>query len=87
MLRDVERSGIVSALADAEGNITRAAGILGCSRRTLTNRMREFGLPHGQSGRRRRILPYGQKKRGRWAAAAAAVAGLVLGGAVLSRSV
>jgi transcriptional regulator with PAS, ATPase and Fis domain len=40
-----ERQRITRALEAAEGNQTRAAEILGVSRRTLINRLEEYGLP------------------------------------------
>jgi DNA-binding NtrC family response regulator len=39
------RERVIEALAQCDGNQTRAAEILGVSRRTLINRMIEFGLP------------------------------------------
>jgi transcriptional regulator with AAA-type ATPase domain len=44
-IASLERQRIVRALADCQGNQTRAAEILGISRRTLIHRMEEFGLP------------------------------------------
>jgi two-component system response regulator AtoC len=44
-LRDFERERIVAALERAAGNQTRAAELLGISRRTLVRRLSEFGLP------------------------------------------
>ena len=41
-LREVERQAIVDALASTEGNRTRAAELLGISRRTLFNKLREL---------------------------------------------
>ena len=41
---------VVEALASADGNQTRAAELLGVSRRTLINRMIEFGLPRPRKG-------------------------------------
>jgi two-component system response regulator AtoC len=40
-----ERTRVVQALEAAEGNQSRAAEILGVSRRTLINRIEEYGLP------------------------------------------
>lgn len=85
MDREAEKERIVQAIDAAGGNISRAADLLGSSRRTLTNRMREYGMPHGKSGRRRQLLPYA--RRGRFSGAsvataavgAAAVVGAVLG--------
>jgi len=70
---DLERPAIVAALRSQGGNIGKAARQLGCSRRTLQNRMREFGLPRGRAGRRRRVLPYRSRT------AALGVAGAAVG--------
>jgi two-component system response regulator HydG len=43
-----ERSAILSALEDAEGNRTRAAEILGMSRTTLWRKMRSYGIVQGE---------------------------------------
>jgi DNA-binding NtrC family response regulator len=42
---DPERERILKALSECGGNQTRAAKLLGISRRTLTNRLNEFALP------------------------------------------
>jgi DNA-binding NtrC family response regulator len=42
---DDERSRVVRALEACGGNQTRAAQMLGVSRRTLINRIEEFNLP------------------------------------------
>jgi two-component system response regulator AtoC len=44
-IRHTGREQIVAALARCGGNQTRAAELLGVSRRTLINRMEEYGLP------------------------------------------
>ena len=74
----LERDEITRALRDAGGNVSKAAKLLGASRRTLQNRMRSYGLAPGKSGRPKRLL-YG-KKRKMWVggAVAAAVVGSVL---------
>ena len=59
----LERDAILSALHRTGGNIGKAARELGASRRTLQNRMREYGLPPGKSGRRKRLLPYAKRSR------------------------
>jgi two-component system, NtrC family, response regulator AtoC len=48
---DDERSRILTALETAAGNQTRAAEILGISRRTLVNRLNEMNLPRPRKGR------------------------------------
>jgi two-component system, NtrC family, response regulator AtoC len=44
-LRDLERQAIVDALARCAGNQSRAAELLGMSRRTFCTRLRELGIP------------------------------------------
>jgi len=56
----LERATIEAALERHDGNIGEAARELGASRRTLQNRMREYGMPRGKAGRRKRELPYGK---------------------------
>lgn len=48
-----ERSRIVAALEQAHGNQSRAAVLLGISRRTLTNKLNTFELPRPRKGRSR----------------------------------
>jgi DNA-binding NtrC family response regulator len=43
--KDQERLRIVSALERCAGNQSQAARLLGMSRRTLINRIEEYGLP------------------------------------------
>jgi transcriptional regulator of acetoin/glycerol metabolism len=43
-MQQVERAAIVSALAAAKGNRTRAAGIAGIGRATLYRKMRAYGI-------------------------------------------
>ena len=73
----LEREKIASAIRDADGNIGIAARRLGASRRTLQNRMREYGMPRGRSGRRKRRLPY--RSGSGLLGGAALLAGAVLG--------
>lgn len=49
-----ERS-VVEAIAQAGGNVTRAASILGIARRTLQNRMREFNIDVATKGGRPKL--------------------------------
>jgi DNA-binding NtrC family response regulator len=53
-MRDVERAHLVEALADAGGNITRAASKLGLPRNTLRYRLARLGLEPDASPSRRR---------------------------------
>lgn len=48
--RDTERARVLDALATCGGNQTRAAKLLGFSRRTLINRLDEFQLPRPKKG-------------------------------------
>lgn len=54
--REAERRAIVRAI-ESSPNLDVAARRLGASRRTLLNRKHEYGLPAGQSGRPRALLP------------------------------
>jgi DNA-binding NtrC family response regulator len=49
------REPIDAALASCDGDVTKAAVLLGCARRTLQNRMRALGIPPGTPGRRHKI--------------------------------
>ena len=59
-----DRAEVVAALRRSGYNIVHAARDLGTSRRTLQNRMIEFGLARGTPGRRKRRLPYRRFKLG-----------------------
>jgi two-component system, NtrC family, response regulator AtoC len=52
-MNDLERGRIVSALDETGGNQTRAAKLLGISRRTLLDRLDAYGLPRPQKPDRR----------------------------------
>jgi DNA-binding NtrC family response regulator len=47
---ETERGLILKALEEAAGNQSRASRILGISRRTLVNRLDEYGLKRPQKG-------------------------------------
>lgn len=79
MAIDLERATIERALRASDGDIGRAARALGCARRTLQNRMRKYGMPQGQPGRRERKLPYrSARKSGGAIISAVALAGVSL---------
>jgi two-component system, NtrC family, response regulator AtoC len=44
-IRTLERTRIIEVLESCNGNQTKAAELLGISRRTLVSRLGEFGLP------------------------------------------
>ena len=50
-----DRDALIEAIRNSR-NLTVAADRLDVSRRTLQNRMREFGLPRGRGGRPKRSL-------------------------------
>jgi two-component system response regulator HydG len=49
-LKDVEREVILQALADAGGNRTQTARVLGISRKTLQNKLKEYGVREEERG-------------------------------------
>lgn len=77
----IERDAIVRALREAGGDVGRAAGLLGASRRTLQYRMREYGMPRGHAGRPRRRLSR-RWHRSRLGAGALAIGGALVGALV-----
>ena len=44
-LAEMEEQHIARVLNDSEGNVTRAAGILGIDRVTLYNKIKKYGIP------------------------------------------
>ncbi len=74
-----DRTAVVSAI-NSTRNLGDAARKLGASRRTLQNRMREYGIPRGQAGRPKEWLPYksGGSTVRTVVGGAAIVAGIVL---------
>ena len=81
----LERSTIERALKESDDNIGTAARTLGASRRTLQNRMREYGMPRGRAGRRKRRLPYGGGRVSQGLGAAALAATLLGVGYLVTR--
>lgn len=49
-LKEVEKEVIVQTLEETEGNRTQTARILGVSRKTLQNKLKEYGIREGQKG-------------------------------------
>ncbi len=49
-LKEVEREIIIQTLADTEGNRTQTARILGISRKTLQNKLKEYGITEEKRG-------------------------------------
>jgi two-component system response regulator HydG len=49
-LKEVEREVIVQTLEETEGNRTQTARILGISRKTLQNKLKEYGIREGAKG-------------------------------------
>ncbi|MFB0505432.1 MAG: sigma-54-dependent transcriptional regulator [Thermodesulfobacteriota bacterium] len=49
-LKEVEKEVIVQTLEETEGNRTQTARILGISRKTLQNKLKEYGIQEGQKG-------------------------------------
>jgi two-component system response regulator HydG len=49
-LRDVEREVILQALEETKGNRTHTAQMLGISRKTLQNKLKEYGIQEGKVG-------------------------------------
>jgi hypothetical protein len=71
----LDRPAVVAALHDAGGNIGEAARSLKCSRRTLQNRLHEYGMVRSKGGRPKRHLSYGRRTK-MYAVGALAAAGL-----------
>ena len=84
----VEKDEILAAIRDTGatvqegkivgGNLTNAARKLGVARKTLQNRMRYYGIPRGQSGRRRRKISYSKRSGLAVLGGAAAALGLLV---------
>lgn len=52
----IDQAAVERALVQAGGHVGRAADALAVSRRTLQKRMREYGMPAGAAGRKRRFV-------------------------------
>ena len=81
-MSSIDRAAVVEAIRSTK-TLGDAARALGCSRRTLQLRMREYGLSRGKSGRPKRRLTYGRRGRAWGIAGGIAAAGLA--GALLLR--
>lgn len=77
----LDRAAVVEAIRSTK-NLGAAARSLGCSRRTLQNRMREYGIAPGRSGRPKRKLSYGRRNKA-WAVGGAVAAVALVGGLAL----
>lgn len=82
MAASLDRAAVAEAIRSTK-NLSAAARALGCSRRTLQNRMREYGMAPGKSGRPKRKLSYGRRRRA-WAVGGA-IAAVGLAGALALR--
>ncbi len=71
-----DRAAVVEAIRSTK-SLSAAARALGCSRRTLQLRMREYGLARGKAGRPKRKLSYGRRGKVWAVGGAVAAAGLV----------
>ena len=83
----IEKNDILRAIHDSGNNISKAASLLGVSRRTLQSRMRFYSIPPGKAGRRKKKISYGRvaKHYSRHAKRynTVAVVAVVVGGVVL----
>jgi hypothetical protein len=80
-----DRKAIEQALEAEGGDITKAARRLHASRRTMQNRMREYGMPRGVAGRVKQPLPY-KRNAARLAQALGAGLAVLVGGSYLLRA-
>jgi len=81
--RQAEKAKIQEELRKAGDNIGEAAIALGCSRRTLQNKMRKYGFPPGKAGRRSQMLPYAISRRTKRTIGGALGAAAIIGAGVL----
>jgi hypothetical protein len=81
----LDRAAVLAALRDNKYNVGKAARSLGVARRTLQNRMREYGLPVGKSGKPKKTIRYGGQRGGGLLAAAGVVGALALGAVAVKK--